>query len=70
MTSWGHDAVLARRPDQELREAVGDALAAEEPLELVAGGAKRGLGRPMQTPRTLDLSGSPASATTSRTSWC
>jgi glycolate oxidase FAD binding subunit len=40
----------------ELREAVGDALAAEEPLELVAGGSKRGLGRPMQTPHTLDLS--------------
>ncbi len=40
----------------ELREAVGDALAADEPLELVAGGSKRGLGRPLQTPRTLDLS--------------
>ncbi len=40
----------------ELRAAVGDALAAEEPLELVAGGSKRGLGRPLQTPRTLDLS--------------
>jgi glycolate oxidase FAD binding subunit len=40
----------------ELREAVCDALAAEEPLELIAGGSKRRLGRPMQTPRTLDLS--------------
>ncbi len=40
----------------ELREAVGDALAAEEPIEVIAGGSKRGLGRPMQTPRTLDLS--------------
>ncbi len=40
----------------ELREAVGDALAAQEPLELMAGGSKRNLGRPMQTPRTLDLS--------------
>jgi glycolate oxidase FAD binding subunit len=40
----------------ELRAAVGEALAANEPLELVAGGSKRGLGRPMQTPRTLDLS--------------
>jgi glycolate oxidase FAD binding subunit len=39
-----------------LREAVGDALAAAEPLELVAGGSKRDLGRPMQTPHTLDLS--------------
>ncbi len=41
----------------ELRDAVGEALAAEEPLEVIAGGSKRGLGRPMQTPRTLDLSG-------------
>src|SRR5712671_2556080 len=40
----------------ELRDAIGEALAAEEPLELVAGGSKRGLGRPLQLPRTLDLS--------------
>src|SRR5438552_8762652 len=40
----------------ELREAVAEALAAEEPLELVAGGSKRGLGRPLQTPHLLDLS--------------
>ena len=40
----------------ELREAVVTALAAEEPVELVGGGSKRGLGRPMQTPHTLDLS--------------
>ncbi|HEY3910413.1 MAG TPA: glycolate oxidase subunit GlcE [Stellaceae bacterium] len=40
----------------ELRDAVGEALAAEEPLELVAGGSKRSLGHPMQTPHTLDLS--------------
>src|SRR5438445_791196 len=40
----------------ELRDAVADALAAEEPLELVAGRSKRGLGRPLQTPHTLDLS--------------
>jgi glycolate oxidase FAD binding subunit len=39
-----------------LRDAVGEALAAEEPVELVAGGSKRGLGRPLQLPRTLDLS--------------
>ena len=26
-------------------------------MEVIAGGSKRGLGRPMQTPRTLDLSG-------------
>ena len=40
----------------ELREAIGDALAAGEPLELVAGGTKRGLGHPLQVPRTLELS--------------
>jgi glycolate oxidase FAD binding subunit len=39
----------------ELRDMVGDALAAEEPLEIVAGGSKRGLGRPLQLPRRLDL---------------
>jgi glycolate oxidase FAD binding subunit len=40
----------------ELRDTVAAALAAEEPLELVAGGSKRGFGRPLQTPHTLDLS--------------
>ncbi|HTW52216.1 MAG TPA: FAD-binding protein [Stellaceae bacterium] len=39
----------------ELREAVAAALAAEEPVELVAGGTKRGLGRPLQTPHVVDL---------------
>jgi glycolate oxidase FAD binding subunit len=39
----------------ELREAIGMALAAEEPVELVAGGTKRGLGRPLQTPHIVDL---------------
>src|SRR5213080_3574094 len=40
----------------ELREAIGGALSAEEPIEVFAGGSKRGLGRPLQLPRTLDLS--------------
>ena len=40
----------------ELRDTVGEALAAEEPVEIVAGGSKRGIGRPLQLPRTLDLS--------------
>jgi glycolate oxidase FAD binding subunit len=40
----------------ELRDTVAEALAAEEPVELVGGGSKRGLGRPLQLPRTLDLS--------------
>src|SRR5271170_370904 len=40
---------------EELREAIATALAAEEPIELVAGGTKRGLGRPLQTPHVVDL---------------
>src|SRR5260221_7456692 len=40
----------------ELRDAVAGALAAQEPVELVGGGSKGGLGRPLQTPHTLDLS--------------
>jgi glycolate oxidase FAD binding subunit len=40
----------------ELRDAIGEALAAEVPLELLAGATKRGLGRPLQLPHTLDLS--------------
>ncbi len=40
----------------ELRDAVASALAAEEPVEIVGGGSKRGLGRPLQTAHTLDLS--------------
>ena len=40
----------------ELRDAIGEAVAVEEPLEVVAGGSKRGLGRPLQLPRMLDLS--------------
>jgi glycolate oxidase FAD binding subunit len=40
----------------ELRDAVAGALAAEEPVELVGGGSKRGLGRPLQTPHVVDLS--------------
>src|ERR1700726_638109 len=40
----------------QLRDAVGEALLAEEPVELIAGGSKRGLGRPLQTAHALDLS--------------
>jgi glycolate oxidase FAD binding subunit len=39
----------------ELRDAIAEALTAKEALEVVAGGSKRGLGRPLQLPRTLDL---------------
>jgi glycolate dehydrogenase FAD-binding subunit len=41
----------------ELRDAVSEALTAQEPFELIAGATKQGLGRPLQLPRTLDLSG-------------
>ena len=41
--------------EQELIGIVQQALASEEPLELIAGGSKRGLGRPLQMPHVLDL---------------
>src|SRR5271165_2279857 len=41
---------------EELRDAVAEAISADEPIEIIAGGSKRGLGRPPQLPRTLDLS--------------
>jgi glycolate oxidase FAD binding subunit len=44
------------RDERELSDIVAAALAHEEPLEIVAGGSKRGLGRPLQTPHTLDMS--------------
>jgi glycolate oxidase FAD binding subunit len=40
----------------ELREAVADALRAEESVEIVGGASKRALGRPLQAPHLLDLS--------------
>src|SRR5690348_2357001 len=40
----------------ELRDAISDALATAEPVEVIGGGSKRGLGRPLQTPHTLDPS--------------
>lgn len=42
---------------KELANAVTEAAAAGTPLELVGRGTKRGLGRPVQAARTLDLSG-------------
>jgi glycolate dehydrogenase FAD-binding subunit len=39
----------------ELRDQIAGALAAEEPVELVGGGSKRGLGRPVQAAHQLDL---------------
>ncbi len=39
-----------------LREVVAWAAAAEQPLEIVGGGSKQSLGRPLQVAHTLDLS--------------
>ena len=39
----------------ELRDGIAGALAAQEPVELIAGGSKRGLGRPVQAAHQLDL---------------
>src|SRR5260370_3544919 len=39
----------------ELRDAIGQALAVEEPLEVVAGASKRGLARPLRLPPMLAL---------------
>jgi glycolate oxidase FAD binding subunit len=40
----------------ELRDQIAGALAAEEPVEVVGGGSKRGLGRPVQAAHQLCLS--------------
>jgi glycolate oxidase FAD binding subunit len=47
------------RPDDadQVRDLIAWAVAEEEPLEIVGAGTKRGLGRPTQTTRSLDLSG-------------
>jgi glycolate dehydrogenase FAD-binding subunit len=42
--------------ERELVDIVAAAVAQEEPLEIVAGASKRGLGRPLQTPHVLDVS--------------
>jgi hypothetical protein len=39
----------------ELRDPVGMALAVEEPVEVVGGEPKCGLGRPFQLPHKFDL---------------
>jgi glycolate oxidase FAD binding subunit len=43
------------KDEAELVAIVQQALASEEPMELVAGGSKRRLGRPLQLPHVLDL---------------
>ena len=46
---------LAPADLSELRDHIAGMLAAEGPVELVAGGSKRGLGRPVQAAHQLDL---------------
>ncbi|HEX4195572.1 MAG TPA: glycolate oxidase subunit GlcE [Stellaceae bacterium] len=41
--------------EQDLVAIIQQSLASEEPFELIAGGSKRGLGRPLQMPHVLDL---------------
>lgn len=48
---------LKPRDAGEVEKAVAWALAEARPLEIVAGGSKRALGRPVQADMTLDLSG-------------
>ena len=44
------------KDERELAAIIAEAVEREEPLELLAGGSKRGLGRPLQLPHTLALS--------------
>src|ERR1051326_8472172 len=55
MTPWGM-ACFVPTTLADLHDAIGGVLAAGEPVEIIAGGSKRGLGRPLQTAHTLDLS--------------
>jgi len=48
---------LKPNSEAELVDIVQDALALKSPLDLIGTGTKRGVGRPMQTAATLDLSG-------------
>ena len=41
--------------EKQLAEIVSAAVAAEEPFEVIAGGSKRDLGRPLQVPHVLDV---------------
>src|SRR6185312_9379936 len=47
--------VFRPKDEQELAGVIQQALEREEPLELLGGGSKRGLGRPPQTPHRLEL---------------
>lgn len=49
--------ILKPRAVEDLQALVEYAAAEEMPLELLGTGTKRGLGRPLQTARTVDLSG-------------
>ncbi|MDP7343450.1 MAG: FAD-binding protein, partial [Alphaproteobacteria bacterium] len=51
------DQTLKPGTVDELVQAIEWAVAGVHPLELIGGGSKRAMGRPMQTETTLDLSG-------------
>jgi glycolate oxidase FAD binding subunit len=54
----GSDLTILRpQTETDLVDMVQNALAEKTPLDLIGTGTKRGLGRPMQTAATLDLSG-------------
>ncbi|HLY55123.1 MAG TPA: FAD-binding protein, partial [Stellaceae bacterium] len=49
-------SVITPTTEDELLDAVRWAVREEAPLELVGGGTKRGIGRPVEATHTLDLS--------------
>ncbi|HLI11727.1 MAG TPA: glycolate oxidase subunit GlcE [Alphaproteobacteria bacterium] len=51
------ETALTPRDAEEVAAAIAEAAAAMQPLELKGAGSKRGLGRPVQAGRSLDLSG-------------
>ena len=56
MTPADPGAVLKPSSADQVSEAVGWAAAEGVPLEVIGGGSKRGLGRPLQADHGLDLS--------------
>lgn len=49
--------ILTPKDETEVSVVVADAKASNTPLEILGGGSKRGLGRPVQATKTLDVSG-------------
>jgi glycolate oxidase FAD binding subunit len=51
-----HLTIFTPQTEEDILAAVQWALSAEAPLEIIGHGTKRGIGRPMQTRHTIDLS--------------